>query len=50
MRSKIGEVYTYSTEDEMLKVANYLESKGFKVQRIYDEAVNRFRVTVVGYR
>lgn len=50
MRSKIGEVYTYNTEDEMLKVANHLESKGFKVQRIYDEAVNRFRVMIIGYR
>ena len=50
MRSKIGEVYTYNTEDEMLKVANHLESWGFKVQRIHDETVNRFRVKVIGYR
>ena len=50
MKSKIGNVYTYYTEDEMLRVANYLEAKGFEVERLDDKTFNKFYVKVIGYK
>ena len=46
--TKIGEIYTYRTEKEMLEVANKLEQQGYAVKR--RRLGVRFTVEIIGYR
>lgn len=53
-QSKIGELYSYLTESQMLQVAKQLEEEGYKVKRLspddYIGVSNYYRVKVIGYK
>lgn len=46
--TKVGNIYTYYNEADMLKVANELEAEGFTVQRF--RVYLKFCVEITGYR
>ena len=46
--TKVGNLYTYNNETDMLKVANELEQQGYTVKR-FKKGI-RFCVEVTGYR
>ena len=49
-KGKVGQVITYIREDSMMKMANELEVKGYKVKRYYDENFKNYKVKIVGYK
>ena len=46
--TKVGNIYTYNNETDMLKVANELEAEGFTVRRF--RVALKFCVEITGYR
>ena len=54
MNSKIGNIYTYNNEKDMLEVANKLEKQGYKVKReakkFCENLYKNFTVTIIGYK
>ena len=46
--TKVGNIYTYYNETDMLKVANELEAEGFTVRRF--KTALKFCVEITGYR
>lgn len=51
LESKIGQIYSYDTEQEMLRVANKLEGEGFKVKRYYVEgSLYPYKCECIGYK
>ena len=49
--SRIGECYTYTSEADMLEMANKLEAEDYAVERKRDNYMSgKFRVTIVGYK
>ena len=51
LESKVGQIYSYSTEQEMLRVANKLEEEGFKVKRYYvEESFYPYKCECIRYK
>lgn len=48
--SRIGNIYSYNSENDMLKIAKSLEESGYKVKRYYDDIFKNFKVKVIGYK
>lgn len=48
--TKIGEIYTYPNEKDMLKMANKLETEGYRVIRSHNKYYTTYTVEVIGYR
>lgn len=46
--TKVGNIYTYNNEADMLKVANELEVEGFAVRRF--RIALKFCIEITGYR